>query len=55
MPVYVFIIPFIFGSTGLYVSENGFVTLHFGLQFFKSYKLSICSNLSIGFRTVDSS
>ena len=41
MPVYVFIIPFIFGNTGFYVNENGLVSLHLGLQFFKSNELSI--------------
>ena len=49
-----FIISFIFGSTGLYVNENGTVSLRLGLEYFKSNDLSRWSNLSTGFLTVDS-
>ena len=48
-----FIIFFIFGSTGLYVNENGIVYLCLRLQCFKSNDLSRWSALSI-FLTVDS-
>ena len=48
-----FIISFIFGSTGLYVNENGIVSLRLGLGYFKSNDLSRWSNLSTGFLTVD--
>ena len=44
-----FIISFIFGSTGLYVNENGIVSLRLGLQCFKSNGLSRWSTLSIFF------
>ena len=36
-----FIISFIFGSTGLYVTENGIESLRLGLQCFKSNDLSV--------------
>ena len=48
----VFIISFIFGSTELYVTENGIESLRLGLQFFKSNDLSRWSTLSIRFLTV---
>ena len=49
-----FIISFIFGSTGLHVNENGIVSLRLGLQCFKSNDLSRWPTLSIYFLTVDS-
>ena len=50
-----FIIPFMFGSTELYVTGDGIESLRLGLQFFKSNDLSRWSTLSICFLTVDSS
>ena len=49
-----FVISFIFGSTGLYVIENGTESLRLGLQCFKSKDLSRWSTVSICFLTVDS-
>ena len=49
-----FIISFMFGSTELYVTENGIESLRLSLQFFKSNDLSRWSTLSICFQTVDS-
>ena len=49
-----FIIFFIFGSTGLHVNENGIVSLRLGLGCFKSIDLSRWSTLSTCFLTVDS-
>ena len=48
-----FIVSFIFDRTGLYVNENGIVSLDLGLQCFKSNDLSRWSTLSICFLTVD--
>ena len=47
-----FIISFMFGSTELYVTENGIESLRLGLQFFGSNDLSTWSVLSICFLTV---
>ena len=49
-----FIVSFMFGSTELYVAENGIESLRLGLQVFKSNDLSRWSTLSICFLTVDS-
>ena len=48
------IISFIFGSTGLYVTENGIESLRLGLQCFKSNDLPRWSTLAICFLTVGS-
>ena len=45
---------YIFGSTGLYVLENGIQSLCFDLQYFKNNDLSGSSPLSKSFLTVDS-
>ena len=45
-----FIISFMFGSTELYVTENGIESLRLGLQFFKSNDLSRWSTLSISLK-----
>ena len=47
-----FTISFMFGSTELYVTENGIESLRLGLQFFGSNDLSTWSVLSICFLTV---
>ena len=44
---YLFIVSFIFGSTGLYVTENCIEFLRLGLQCFKSNDLSRSSTLAI--------
>ena len=49
-----FIIYFMFGSSELYVTENGIESLRLDLQFFISNDLSRGSTLSICFLTVDS-
>ena len=54
MCLFLFIISFTFGSTGLYVNKNGIASLRLGLQCFKSNDLSRSSLLSICFLTVDS-
>ena len=48
-----FIISFIFGSTGLYVNRNGIVSLRLALQCFRRNDLSRWLTLSICFFTVD--
>ena len=49
-----FIISFIFGSTGLFVKKNDIDPLSFGLQCFKSNDLFRWSTLSTRFLTRDS-
>ena len=51
---YLFINSFMFGRTGLYVTENGIESLGFGSQCLKSNDLSRWSTLSICFLTIDS-
>ena len=51
---YLFINSFMFGRTGLYVTENGIESLGSGLQCLKSNDLSRWSTLSICFLTIDS-
>ena len=51
---YLFINSFMFGRTGLYVTENGIEPLGSGLQCLKSNDLSRWSTLSICFLTIDS-
>ena len=48
------IVSFMFGSTILYVTENGIESLHLCLQYYQSNDLSRWSTVSIYFLTVDS-